>query len=41
VVVTEQVQDTVHGQQFKLGLYGVAVLLGLGRGDLRAQDHVA
>jgi hypothetical protein len=41
VVVAEQVQHAVHGEQLELGLGGVAVLLGLDRRHLGAEHHVA
>ena len=40
VVVAEQVQDAVHGEQFQLVLGAVAGVAGLNRRDLRAQHHV-
>jgi hypothetical protein len=41
MVVSEQVEETVHAQQLQLLLGAVARVAGLGRGHLRAQDHVA
>src|SRR6478609_1062787 len=41
VVVAQQVEHAVHGQQVKFGVERVPGLAGLVRRDRRAQDHIA
>ena len=41
VVVTEQMQDAVHGQELEFLLSGMPRLAGLGGGHLRAEHDIA